>query len=151
MHGLIDLELRAKGDLQVDLHHTTEDCAITLGQALDQALGKRGGIVRIGSAYVPMDESLAFVAIDLSGRPYTVLDMQWDTPYIGNLPTSMIPHFFDSLTNNLRCNLHATVLHGRDDHHRAEALFKAFGRAFESAVKIDSRRGERIPSTKGSL
>lgn len=151
MHGLIDLELRAKGDLQVDLHHTTEDCAITLGQALDQALGKRGGIVRIGSAYVPMDESLAFVAIDLSGRPYTVLDMQWDTPYIGNLPTSLIPHFFESLANNLRCNLHARVLYGRDDHHRAEALFKAFGRAFESAVKIDSRRGERIPSTKGSL
>ena len=151
VHGLFDLEVKASGDLQVDVHHTVEDVALVLGQAIDQALGNRRGIVRIASAYVPMDETLAFVALDLSGRPYAVVQAEWHTPQVGGVPTSLFPHFFESLAVTARCNLHARVLYGRDDHHQAEALFKALGRALDSATQIDSRRGEAIPSTKGSL
>jgi imidazoleglycerol-phosphate dehydratase len=151
VHGLFDLELHANGDLHVDAHHTLEDCALVLGQALDQALGDRGGIVRIASAYVPMDESLAFVAIDLSGRPYSVIQAKWHTPAIGNVPTSLFPHFLESLAVTGRMNLHARVLYGRDDHHQAEALFKALGRALDEATRLDARRGASIPSTKGTL
>jgi len=107
--------------------------------------------VRIASAYVPMDETLAFVALDLSGRPYAVVQAEWHTPQVGGVPTSLFPHFLESLAVTARCNLHARVLYGRDDHHQAEALFKALGRALDSATQIDSRRGEAIPSTKGSL
>jgi imidazoleglycerol-phosphate dehydratase len=151
VHGLFDLELAATGDLEIDPHHTLEDCALVLGQALDQALGQRRGILRMGSAYVPMDEALAFVAIDLSGRPYTVFEAEWHTPYSGNIPNSLWAHFFESLAITGRMNLHARVLYGRDDHHQAEALFKAFGRALDAATQIDSRRSEVVPSTKGSL
>lgn len=151
VHGLFDLEVKASGDLQVDVHHTVEDVALVLGQAIDQALGNRRGIVRIASAYVPMDETLAFVALDLSGRPYAVVHAEWHTPQVGGVPTSLFPHFFESLAVTARCNLHARILYGRDDHHQAEALFKALGRALDSATQIDSRRGEAIPSTKGSL
>ena len=151
VHGLFDLEVKASGDLQVDVHHTVEDVALALGQAIDRALGDRRGIVRIASAYVPMDETLAFVALDLSGRPYAVVHAEWHTPQVGGVPTSLIPHFLESLAVTARCNLHARVLYGRDDHHQAEALFKALGRALDSATQIDSRRGEAIPSTKGSL
>ncbi len=150
-HGLFDLELKARGDLQVDMHHTVEDCALTLGQAFDQALGDRRGIVRMGSAYVPMDESLAFVCVDLSGRPYTVVQAEWHGPTAGNLPTSLFPHFLESFAVTARCNLHARVLYGRDDHHQAEALFKALGRALHMAAEIETRRLESIPSTKGSI
>jgi imidazoleglycerol-phosphate dehydratase len=151
VHGLFDLQLQASGDLEIDAHHTIEDCALALGQAFDQALGKREGIVRTAAAYIPMDESLAFVAVDLSGRPYSVFQAQWRAPLIGNFPTSLFQHFFQSLAVTARCNLHARVLYGSDDHHQAEALFKALGRALDSATQLDPRRSNSIPSTKGSL
>ncbi len=151
LHGLIDLELTARGDLQVDPHHTVEDCALALGQAFDQALGDRSGITRMGSVYVPMDESLAFMCVDMSGRPYAVVQADWHSPSVGSLPTSLIAHFLESFAVAARCNLHARILYGRDDHHQAEALFKALGRALEQAVRLDPRRAGRIPSTKGSL
>ena len=151
VHGLFDLEIKAIGDLDIDAHHTVEDVAIVLGQAFDQALGDRKGIVRMGSAYVPMDESLAFVAIDLSGRPYAVIAAEWHTPSIGSLPTTLIPHFLESFAFNARLNLHARVEYGRDDHHQAEALFKALGRALDAATRVDERRSGVIPSTKGTL
>jgi imidazoleglycerol-phosphate dehydratase len=151
VHGLFDLTVQAQGDLHIDVHHTVEDVALALGQALDQALGKRKGIVRMGSSYVPMDESLAFVAVDLSGRPYSVIQADWHTPAVGNIPTSLFPHFFESLAVTARLNLHARILYGRDDHHQAEALFKALGRALDAATQLDPRRGITVPSTKGSL
>jgi imidazoleglycerol-phosphate dehydratase len=151
VHGLFDLQISAKGDLHIDPHHTMEDVALTLGQAFDQTLGSRKGIVRIGSVYVPMDEALAFVAIDLSGRPYAVVQADWHAPMLGGLATSLFPHFLESLAISARCNLHARVLYGRDDHHQAEALFKALGRALSVAVQLDPRRGDVIPSTKGTL
>lgn len=151
VHGLFDLELRAEGDLHVDYHHTVEDCALALGQAIDKALGERKGIVRMASVYVPMDEALGFVAIDLSGRPYAVIQAAWHTPAVGGIPTSLFDHFLESLAVSTRCNLHARVLYGRDDHHQAEALFKALGRALDGATQIDARRGGAVPSTKGSL
>jgi imidazoleglycerol-phosphate dehydratase len=151
VHGLFDLELKARGDLQVDVHHSVEDCALVLGQAFEQALGDRAGIVRTGSAYVPMDESLAFVCVDLSGRPYTVVQAEWHGPSVGEIPTSLFPHFLESFAVTARCNLHARILYGRDDHHQAEALFKALGRALEQATRLDPRRAGNVPSTKGSL
>lgn len=151
VHGLFDLQLSARGDLHIDVHHTVEDCALVLGQAIDKALGERRGIVRIASAYVPMDESLAFVALDLSGRPYSVIQAEWHTPAVGSIPTSLFEHFLESLAVSGRMNLHARVLYGRDDHHQAEALFKALGRALDAATRLDERRGTQIPSTKGTL
>jgi imidazoleglycerol-phosphate dehydratase len=151
VHGLFDLDVKATGDLEIDPHHTVEDVGIVLGQAFDQALGDRKGIVRMGSAYTPMDEALAFVAVDLSGRPYTVIQAQWHTPSIGLLPTALIPHFLESFAFNAKINLHARVEYGRDDHHQAEALFKALGRALDAATLIDPRRAGVVPSTKGTL
>lgn len=150
VHGLFDLEVQARGDLEVDPHHTVEDVAIVLGQALDQALGDRRGIVRMGHAWVPMDEALAFVAVDLSGRPYAVLDLAFTGPTVGALPVSLLPHFLETLAVHARMNVHARLLSGRDDHHRAEALFKALGRALDVATQLDPRRRD-IPSTKGTL
>jgi imidazoleglycerol-phosphate dehydratase len=151
VHGLFDLAVKATGDLHIDVHHTVEDVALTLGQAFDQALGDRKGIVRMGDCFAPMDETLAHVAVDLSGRPYAVVQAEWHTPFVGNIPTSLFPHFFESFAVTARCNLHARVLYGRDDHHQAEALFKAWARALDAATQIDPRRGGNIPSTKGSL
>jgi len=151
VHGLFDLELHAKGDLYVDEHHTMEDCALALGMAFEQALGERKGIVRIASAYVPMDETLAFVAVDFSGRPYTVVQAEWTTPVVGGIATTLFGHFMESFAVQARCNLHARVLYGRDDHHKAEALFKALGRALDAATRIDDRYAGEIPSTKGIL
>lgn len=151
VHGLFDLTVRATGDLHVDPHHTMEDVALALGKAIDRALGERKGITRIGSAYVPMDDALALVAIDLSGRPYAVIKAIWNAPMLGNIPTSLFPHFLETLAVSARCNLHAQVLYGRDDHHQAEALFKALGRALDAATRLDPRREDAIPSTKGSL
>jgi len=150
VHGLIDLEVHATGDLQIDSHHTIEDVAIVLGDALDRALGDNRGIVRMGHAYVPMDDALAFVAIDLSGRAYAVIDAQFSALMIGTLPTSLVAHFLETLATHARMNLHARVLYGRDDHHKAEALFKALGRALAVAVAIDARRAG-VASTKGTL
>jgi imidazoleglycerol-phosphate dehydratase len=151
VHGLFDLEVKAQGDLEVDFHHTIEDCAIVLGQAIDKALENRQGIARMASVYTPMDEALAFVALDLSGRPYPVIQTEWRTPAIHGIPTSLFTHFFESLAINMRANLHARTLYGRDDHHQAEALFKALGRALCEATRIDQRRLGNIPSTKGTL
>ncbi len=151
LHSLTDLEVSARGDLEIDTHHTVEDCAILLGQAFDQALGSRAGIARMGSAYVPMDDTLAFVSLDLSGRPYAVIKTQWNRPTVGSMDTSQIDHFFESFAFSSRTTLHAQILYGRDDHHGAEALFKALGRALYAAVAIDPRRQGAIPSTKGSL
>jgi imidazoleglycerol-phosphate dehydratase len=151
VHGLLDLTVRAQGDLEIDPHHTVEDVALALGACLDRALGERKGLVRMGYAYVPMDEALAFVAVDLSGRPYAVIDADWGGPAIGQMPTTLVPHFLESLAVTGRMNLHARVLYGRDDHHKAEALFKALGRALEMAVRVEPRRGGNVPSTKGVL
>lgn len=151
VHGLFDLSIQAQGDLEVDTHHTVEDVALILGQAFDQALGDRRGIFRMADCFAPMDETLAHVAVDLSGRPYAVIQAAWHTPYIGNIPTTLFPHFFESFAVTARCNLHARVLYGRDDHHQAEALFKAWARALDAATQFDPRRANRIPSTKGTL
>lgn len=151
VHGLFDLTVQARGDLEVDPHHTVEDVALVLGQAFDQALGDRKGILRMGDCFVPMDETLAHVAIDLSGRSYSVIQAEWHTPYVGNISSTLFPHFFESFAITARCNLHARVLYGRDDHHQAEALFKAWARALDRATQIDPRRAEAIPSTKGTL
>lgn len=151
VHGLFDLTANAKGDLHIDLHHTVEDVALALGQAFDQALSDRKGIFRMGDCFVPMDETLAHVAIDLSGRPYAVIQADWHSPYVGNIPTTLFAHFFESFAVTARCNLHARVLYGRDDHHQAEALFKAWARAMDAATQLDSRRASAIPSTKGTL
>jgi imidazoleglycerol-phosphate dehydratase len=151
VHGLFDLTVRATGDLYIDAHHTVEDTALVLGQAFAEALGDRRGLVRMGHAYAPMDEALAFVAVDLSGRPYAVVRAEWHTPAIGQVPTSLVSHFFESLAVTMKANLHARVLYGRDDHHQAEALFKALARALDAATQIDPRRAGAVPSTKGSL
>jgi imidazoleglycerol-phosphate dehydratase len=150
VHGLIDLEIRAKGDLEIDAHHTVEDVAIVLGDALNRATGDKRGIVRMGHAYVPMDEALAVVAIDLSGRAYAVVEGQFGPSMLGSVPTSLIGHFLETLAINGKMNLHARVLYGRDDHHKAEALFKALGRALSQATSIDPRRAG-VASTKGAL
>lgn len=151
VHGLFDLRLEARGDLHVDEHHTVEDCALALGAAFDRALGDRRGIVRMGSAYVPMDEALAFVAVDLSGRPYAVVQADWHGPAVGGIATSLFPHFLHSFAVAARANLHGRVLYGADDHHQAEALFKALGRALDAATCLDPRREGAVPSTKGVL
>ena len=151
VHGLFDLTVRAQGDLHIDVHHTVEDVALVLGAAFDQALGDRKGILRIAHAYVPMDETLAFVAIDLSGRPYCVVDAEWGMASVGDIPTSLFPHFFESFAVATRSNLHARILYGRDDHHKAEALFKALAHAMRTAIQLDPRRVGKVPSTKGSL
>ncbi len=151
VHGLFDLTVQAKGDLHIDVHHTVEDIALVLGQAFDKALGDRKGIFRMADFYAPMDETLAHVVLDLSGRPYAVIQAEWHTPYVGNIPTTLFSHFFESFAVTARCNLHARVLYGRDDHHQAEALFKAWARALDQATQIDPRRAGNIPSTKGML
>jgi imidazoleglycerol-phosphate dehydratase len=150
VHGLFDLHVKAVGDLHIDPHHTIEDVAIVLGQCLHEALASRVGITRMGHAYVCMDEALAFVALDLSGRPYSVFQAQWHTPAIGQFPTSLVEHFFESVAIHGRLNLHARVEYGRDDHHQAEALFKALARALRLATEPDPRR-PGVPSTKGTL
>ena len=150
VHGLFNLRVKARGDLEIDEHHTVEDIAICLGQALDRALGERKGIVRMGHAYVAMDEALARVVVDLSGRPYAVIQAEWRGEMLGTLSTQLIAHFLETLAVHGRLNLHAQVLYGANDHHKAEALFKALGRALDIATQLDPRRGQ-VPSTKGTL
>jgi len=151
VHGLFDLDVRCKGDLQVDPHHTVEDVGLALGKAFDQALGDRKGLVRMASATVPMDECLAQVNLDLSGRAYTVVQADWQDVRIGDLPVSLIPHFLESFATQARCNLFVRLLAAGDDHHRAEAIFKALARALDSATQIDPRRLQSIPSSKGVI
>lgn len=146
-HGLLDLEVEARGDLEVDDHHTVEDVALTLGEALREALGDKSGIRRMAHAMVPMDDALATVALDLSGRPYTVLELEFDDAVIGDVKSQNIGHFIESLAVSAAMNIHASV-RGRNDHHKAEALFKALALAIRDAVRVE--HGE-IPSTKGKL
>jgi len=150
-HGRFDLKLKAKGDLEVDEHHLVEDVALSLGQAFKQALGERRGIVRIGHSIVPMDEALALVAVDLSGRGYAGFEASFSRERIGKLPTDMISHFFRSFAIEGRINLSVKLLAGANDHHKAEALFKALGRALDEATRIDERIKDKIPSTKGVI
>ncbi len=149
-HGLFDLRVAGQGDLHIDEHHTAEDTMTCLGKALDQALGDRQGIVRTAHSYVPMDESLALVAVDLSGRAYCVFDADFATPRLGGLGTDLIFHLLETLASHARMNLHVQVLYGRNDHHKLEAIFKALARALDQATQIDPRR-EGVPSTKGTL
>lgn len=148
-HSRIDIDLTCRGDLAVDDHHTAEDCALVLGSALDRALGDRSGIARFGSAYAPLDEALARCVIDLSGRPASVVDLGLDRESIGPLATENLTHFFRSLATTLRASVHVDVLRGENDHHRAEAAFKATALALRQAVAIDGTIG--VPSTKGVL
>lgn len=150
-HARFNLEIKASGDLHIDEHHTVEDVGIVLGRALAQALGDRAGIVRMGHAIVPMDEALAMVAVDFGGRGYFVFDGHFSGDRIGQMGTSLIPHFFESLAHEGRLNLHARLLAGQDDHHRAEALFKALARALDMATQRDQRLLGQVPSTKGTL
>jgi imidazoleglycerol phosphate dehydratase HisB len=143
-----DLDLTCSGDLHVDDHHTAEDCALALGGALDQALGDRRGIVRFGHAYAPLDEALARVVVDLSGRPWPQVDLGFRRERIGAIATENLTHVFQSLAMSARCALHVDVLKGENDHHRAEAAFKACALALRQAV---ARDGGDVPSTKGVL
>jgi imidazoleglycerol-phosphate dehydratase len=149
-HGLFDLTVAAAGDLQVDAHHTVEDVGIVLGQAIDKALGDKRGIARYGWAVVPMDESLAQVAVDLSGRPAYVSKVVFPGDLIGTFPTELVDEFWKSVTTHARVNLHIAVPYGSNNHHIAEAIFKAAARALRAAVAIDPRQ-TGVPSTKGSL
>ena len=149
-HALIDLAVAAKGDLEVDAHHTVEDVGIVLGQAIEKALGDKRGIYRYGWAIVPMDESLAQVAIDLSGRPAFVFDVKFPRGTIGDFPVELVEEFFKSVATNARCNLHVTVPYGTNTHHISEAIFKAAAKALRQAISHDPRNTD-VPSTKGSL
>ncbi len=151
VHGLIDIDLQAKGDLHIDAHHTIEDCGIVLGEAFGQALGEKRGIRRMAEASVPMDDALANVVLDLSGRSYSVIQIPWVSPSIGSIPTSLIEHFFETVAVAAKMNLHIRVLYGKDNHHIAEATFKAFARALDVAVQVDKRRMDVVPSSKGTI
>ncbi|MBI2767561.1 MAG: imidazoleglycerol-phosphate dehydratase HisB [Chloroflexi bacterium] len=150
-HGVFDLEVRATGDLHIDQHHTVEDCGIALGEAFAQALGEKAGIVRAGSAYMPLDEALAFAAVDLSGRPYAALDLKLLGREIGGFPPDLLDHFIESFAFALKAAVHVRVLSGANDHHKAEAAFKSLARALDAATRIDPRRAGQVPSTKGTL
>jgi imidazoleglycerol-phosphate dehydratase len=149
-HGMFDLTVEASGDLHVDAHHTVEDVGIVLGATLDKALGDKRGINRYGWAVVPMDESQAQVAIDLGGRAALVFHAPFSSPLIGDFPTELLEEFFIALANNAKMNLHVNVPYGRNNHHMAEAIFKATARALRHAAERDPRSND-VPSTKGSL
>ncbi len=149
-HGLFDLTLKADGDLEVDGHHTVEDVGIVLGQAIKQALGDKKSIKRYGCSHVPMDESLAMVVLDLSGRPFLVYDVKLTSDKVGDMDTELVEEFFRAVAFNAGINLHIKVFYGSNNHHIIEAVFKAFGRALDEATRTDSRI-EGVMSTKGSL
>lgn len=149
-HGLFDLEVQCHGDLEVDCHHTIEDVGIALGTALREALGDKTGLVRYGSSLLPMDETLALCAVDLGGRPYFVYDAAFAAPACGGMDTQMAREFFYAVSYTAAMNLHLKVLYGANDHHKLEALFKAFGRALDAATRTDARI-EGVLSTKGTL
>ena len=150
-HGLIDLWIQANGDLHIDAHHTVEDIGITLGQAFAEAVGDKKGIVRYGHAYVPLDEALSRVVIDFSGRPGLVYDVDFPRARIGDFDVDLFAEFFQGFVNHARVTLHIDALRGRNAHHVAETVFKAFGRALRMALAADPRMGDMTPSTKGSL
>jgi len=147
-HGVFDIKISATGD---DQHHLVEDVALCLGRAFGEALGEKRGIVRMADATVPMDDALATVIVDISGRGYTVLDLPFTDNDMAGFPTDLIRHFLESFASEARLNLHALVVYGTNDHHKAEALFKALGRALDIATRIDERIGGELPSTKGLL
>ncbi|BAN68481.1 imidazoleglycerol-phosphate dehydratase HisB [endosymbiont of unidentified scaly snail isolate Monju] len=150
-HGLIDLEIVADGDLHIDAHHTVEDIGITLGQAFAQALGDKKGIRRYGHAYVPLDEALSRVVLDLSGRPGLDFHVDFTRAMIGSFDVDLFHEFFQGFVNHALVTLHIDNLRGVNAHHQAETVFKAFGRALRMALEIDPRMGDAVPSTKGSL
>lgn len=150
-HGGFDLEVEATGDLDVDQHHTVEDVGITLGEAISAALGTRRGINRAGYFVMPMDETLAVAAIDLSGRPHAVVDTRVRVRLVGDLQTELVHDFFEGVATGARANVHVKVLYGRSNHHKIEACFKAFGRALRVACARDKRLARQLPSTKGLL
>jgi len=150
-HGLIDLNIQAQGDLHIDAHHTVEDIGITLGQAIAQAIGKKQGIQRYGHAYVPLDEALSRVVLDLSGRPGLCMQVEFVRSHIGDFDVDLFHEFFQGLVNHAQMTCHIDNLRGANAHHQAETIFKAFGRALRLAITPDSRQAGQIPSTKGCL
>ncbi len=150
-HSLIDVSMKVVGDLHVDQHHTTEDSAIALGQALSDALGDKAGIGRYGSAYSPMDETLARVALDISGRPFLVWNAGFTQEKLGEWDTELIEHWFQSVAQTAGITLHVELLYGSNNHHICEAIYKGFARAMRGAVEQDPRKAGAIPSTKGQL
>jgi imidazoleglycerol-phosphate dehydratase len=150
-HSRFDLSIKATGDLHIDAHHTAEDIAIVLGQALEKALGEKRGLRRFADATVPLDEALVQVVLDLSGRGFAAVDLPFRGEMIGTLPTEMVAHFLRSFAIEGRLTLHVRLLAGENDHHRAEATFKALARALELATRVDPRIASQVPSTKGAL
>ncbi len=156
VHGIFDIKVKATGDLHVDTHHTIEDVGIVLGKAFKQAIGDKLGINRIGYSYVPMDEALALVVVDFSNRPYSIINIPWTGKYFGKnqddlIPLTLIEHFLQTFAIHASITLHVKVLYGKDDHHMAEAVFKALGSSLDNASRLDSKREGKIPSTKGIL
>ena len=150
-HSLIDVTMKVDGDLHVDQHHTTEDSALALGQALAQAMGDKAGIGRYGTAFSPMDETLARVALDISGRPYLVWKAGFSQEKLGEWDTELIEHWFHSVAQTCGLTLHVELMYGTNNHHICEAIYKGFARAMRSGVELDPRKGSAIPSTKGQL
>lgn len=150
-HSLIDLDIAAEGDVHIDAHHTTEDCGICIGQALSKALGDRKGICRYGEAHAPMDETLSRVVIDLSNRPHLVWKVNFTCDRLGEMDTELLREWFQAFTNAAGATLHVETFYGVNNHHIAESIFKALARALRSAITIDSRKADEIPSTKGVL
>jgi len=150
-HSLIDITLKAKGDLHIDMHHSTEDCGIAIGQAIAKALGDRRGITRYASAYLPMDETLVRIALDISGRPFLIWKASFSQPKIGDFDTELFREWFQAFAQNAGITLHVEALYGENNHHIAESCFKGLARALRQAVEIDPRQVDVIPSTKGSL
>lgn len=150
-HGMIDIDIKANGDTHIDDHHTVEDVGITLGQAINQAVGDKKGITRYGHAYVPLDEALSRVVIDFSGRPGLVFNADFTREKVGNFETELVFEFFQGFANHANVTLHIDCLRGHNSHHQAETIFKAFGRALRMALSADERMAGKMPSTKGSL
>ncbi len=150
-HGMIDLDIKAKGDLHIDDHHTIEDIGITLGEAFNKAVGDKKGIRRYGHSYVPLDEALSRVVLDFSGRPGLFMNVKFATDTVGNMEVGMFEHFFQSFSNHAFVTLHIDNLSGDNTHHQIETIFKAFGRSLRMALELDKRSEGAIPSTKGSL
>jgi len=150
-HSLIDLYVRAKGDLHIDFHHTTEDTGISIGQAISKALGDRAGIMRFGYAYVPMDETLSRVALDISARPYLIWRVKFSKPKLGDMDTELFKEWFQALAQSAGITLHVENLYGENNHHVVESCFKGLARSLRAAIAIDPRASDVVPSTKGAL
>ena len=150
-HSLIDLKVRASGDLHIDMHHTTEDCGIAIGQAFAKALGDRRGITRYASCYLPMDETLVRVSLDISGRPFLIWKAEFTRPKVGDMDTELFREWFQAFSQNAGITLHIQALYGENNHHIAESCFKGLARSIRDAISIDQRQVDVIPSTKGSL